>query len=181
MVLTFYEFVSCAWIFECLQTLQKLVETLQKWSTQSSLMKKLSLDYSTHILVLFSSLPNFTFVPFKFFLCGMFVHLATHHIASRPLEIFHSSPKQCVFMRRLSLSQLWFSWDMCLQFSCGSDILLVCFIFLNFWKFANSSKIDSNFAKVIESVIVDEKTWFGVLNIHISAFLESPRFHPYTL
>ena len=181
MVLRFYHFLSSAWISENLQSLPKLVETLQKWSNLSSLMKKLGLEYSTFILLLSMSLPDFTFIPFKVFLYGMFVHLATHRIASRPLEIFHSSPKECLFMRKLSLSQLWFTWDMFLQFSCGSNILLVCLICLNFWKFANSSKIGWNFPKVIKSVIVDEKTWFGVINIRISAFLESPRFHLYTL
>ena len=143
-------------------------------------MKKLSLEYSTHILVLFWSLPDFTCIAFKVFLCGMFVHVATHHTASRSLEIFHASPNQCLFMRKISLSQSWFTHEMFLWFTCGSNILPLCFICLNFWKLAKYSKISWNFSKVFGSVFVDEKTWFGVLNTHISAFLESPRFHLYS-
>ena len=112
VVLTFYHFLSSAWIFESLQNLPKLLETLQRWPSGSSLMKKLSLEYSTHILVLFWSLPYFTFIPFKVFLCSMFVHLGTHHTASRSLEIFHASMNQCIFIRKLSLSQSWFNLDM---------------------------------------------------------------------
>ena len=65
-------------------------------------------------------------------------------------------------------------------FTCGSNILPLCFICPNFWKLAKYSKICWNFSKVFGLVIVDEKTWFGVLNTHISAFLESPRFHLYS-
>ena len=158
VVLTFYHFVSSALIFESWQSIPKLVETLQKWPNQSSLMKKLSLEYSTHILVLFWSLPDFTFIAFKGFLCGMFVHVAIHHTASRSLEIFHRSPNQCLFMRKISLSQSWFTHDMFLWFTCGSNILPLCFIWLNFWKLAKYSKIGWNFSKVFGSVIVDEKT-----------------------
>ena len=50
--------------------------------------------------------------------------------------------------------------------------LLIAIVHL--WWFA------PNFAKVIESVIVDEKTWFGVLNTHIYSFVEPSRFHHYT-
>ena len=112
VVLTFYHFVSSAPIFESWQSIPKFVETFQKSSDYSSLMKKLSLEYSTHILVLFWSLPDFTCIAFKVFLCGMFVHVATHHTASRSLEIFHASANQCLFMRKLSLSQSWFTGDM---------------------------------------------------------------------
>ena len=158
VVLTFYHFLSSAWIFESWQSLPKLLETLQKWPNQSSLMKRLRLEYSTHIFVFFWSLSHFTFIPFKGFLCGMFVHLATQHTASRSLEIFHASPNQCLFMRKLSLSQSWFSRDMFLWFTCGSNILPLSFICLNFWNFSKSSKIPWNFSKVFGSVIVDEKT-----------------------
>ena len=158
VVLTFYHFLSSAWIFETLQNLSTFLETFQKSSDQSLLMKKLSLEHSTHILVLFWSLPDFTSIAFKGFLCGMFVHVATHHTTSRSLEIFHASPNQCLFMRKISLSQSWFTHDMFLWFTCGSNILPLCFICLNFWKLPKYCKIGWNFANVTEAVIVDEKT-----------------------
>ena len=58
-----------------------------------------------HISAFFFSFPDFTFMPFKGFFCGMFVHLSTHHIASISLEISHTSSNQCFFMRKVSLSQ----------------------------------------------------------------------------
>ena len=46
------------------------------------LMKKLSLDYPAQILVLLHSVQDFTYGAFRGFLCGVFVHLESHHIAS---------------------------------------------------------------------------------------------------
>ena len=44
-------------------------------------MKKLSFAYLAHILVLVQNVQDFTYGAFKGFLCGIFVHLATPHIA----------------------------------------------------------------------------------------------------
>ena len=53
-------------------------------------MKKLSLDNQAHIKVLWQTLQESTNISFKAFLSGIFVHLATHHIASKSYEIFEA-------------------------------------------------------------------------------------------
>ena len=45
-----------------------------------SLIKKLSLEYFGHILVVFQGLKDFTYIAFKGLLCGNFVDLAIHHM-----------------------------------------------------------------------------------------------------
>ena len=62
----------CAWIFESLKIVMKSLETLHKWSNQSSLLKKPDLDYQAEILVFLESVLDFTYIAFKGLLCGIF-------------------------------------------------------------------------------------------------------------
>ena len=78
---TFYQFSLCDWIFENLIILTKSAETSQKWLKQCVFMKKLSLAYPAPILVLLQNVQDFTYGAFMGFICGIFVHLATPHIA----------------------------------------------------------------------------------------------------
>ena len=57
----------CAWIFESLKYAMKSLETLYKWSIQCSLLKKLNLDYSAQILLLFKSVLYFTYIASRAF------------------------------------------------------------------------------------------------------------------
>ena len=115
------------------------------------------------------------------FLCGIFVDLETHYIASESFETFHTSPNHCLLMEKLSLIQWWCTAETFLEFTCGSNnIALLSFMYLNFWKFANFHEITWIFAKMIESVCVVEKTLFGLPRSHLCYFPESPRFHLYS-
>ena len=91
MLLTFFHFLLLAWIFESLQICTNSLETLQKSPTQSPLMKKLTLGYHRHILVLLRSVLEFSYIAFRAFICGTFgdlqltimhrnhLKLLTHH------------------------------------------------------------------------------------------------------
>ena len=57
----------CAWIFESLKYAMKSLEILYKWLIQSSLHKKLNLDYSAQILLLFKSVLYFTYIASRAF------------------------------------------------------------------------------------------------------------------
>ena len=81
----------------------KSLETLQKSPTQSPLMKKITLDYQRHILVLLHSVLEFSYIAFRAFTCGIFGDLATDHNASKSLETLHTSPKHSLLMRKVSL------------------------------------------------------------------------------
>ena len=70
-------------------------------------MKKPSLDYPADTLVLLQSLQDFTYLAFKGFLCGIFVHLATQHIPSQSFETLHTSPNHSFLKIKLSLSKWW--------------------------------------------------------------------------
>ena len=131
------------WIFESLQILTKSPETLQKLPKQFFFMKKLSL----------ASL-------FIWYLCsfGIFVHLATPHIASKSLETLHTSPNHWLLIRELSFCLLWCTGERFLELTSASYILPVSFICLNFWKFAHSHEITWNFAKLTEPIFLYEKT-----------------------
>ena len=158
MVLSFYHFLFCTWIFGSLKIVSKWLETLHKWTNQYSLLKKLSLDYPGHILVLFQCLLDFTYISFKGLLCGIFVHFTYHHSASKSFETFHTSPLHWVLMKKLSLGFWWYTRERSLEFTCGSNILPLSFLCLNFLKFKNSHEMAWNFAQVTESVFVVEKT-----------------------
>ena len=85
----------------------KSLETLQKSQIQSPLMKKLTLGYQRHILLLLHSLLDFRFIAFWHFICGIFGDLATHDNASKSLQNLHTSSKQFLLMRKLSLVYSW--------------------------------------------------------------------------
>ena len=120
-------------------------------------VKKLSLEYFAHILVVFQGLKDFTYIAFKGLLCGSFVDLAIHHIEWTSFETFHASPNRCLLIRKLSLGHLWFTTETFLEFPSCSNNLPPSFILLNFWKFSNSNKIGWDFAQMIESDVVDQK------------------------
>ena len=153
---------------------------MHKWPKQSSLMKKPTINCPGYILLVLKALQDFTSIVFRGYLCGIFVHLQTHLIASNWFETFRTSLIHCLLMIQLSLSARWFTADMFLNLTCGYSNLPLSFIFLKFWKFANPHKITSNFAQMTETVFVHEKTYFELPRIHLCGFADSPRFHRYS-
>ena len=127
MTLTFCHFLLLAWIFESLPIFTKLLETLQKSQNQSPLMKKRTLGYQRHILVLLHSLEDFSYIAFRSFICGIFCHLASDHIASKWFEIFHDSINHSLLMRKPSLANWWHSIERLQEFTYGTNILPPCF------------------------------------------------------
>ena len=118
------------------------------------------------------SVQDFTGIAFKDFLCGVFVHLATHHIASELFETLHTSPNHCFWMKRLSLSQWWCTKERFLEFAYGFNILPLSFMCQTFWKFANSHEITWNFAQMTEqSSLIKELSWD--YPVHILVLLQS--------
>ena len=160
-----------------LQILTKSPETLQKWLNQSLFMKKLSLAYPAPILVLLQNVQNFTYGAFKGFICGMFIYLATLHIASKLLETLPTSLNHWLFIRELSFRYFWCTGERFLELTFANERKQLSFMCLNFSKFPNSNEITRKFAKMTEPVFVYEKTQFGLLSTHLSAFAECVRFH----
>ena len=150
---------------------------MHKWPKQSSLMKKPTINCPGYILLVLKALQDFTSIVFRGYLFCIFVHLGTHHIASNWFEILHTSPNHSLLSIKQSLSKLWCAAEGFLELTSGCNILPLSFFLLNFWKFANSCKITWNFAQMTETVFVDEKTYFELPRIHLSGFVDSPRFH----
>ena len=124
----------CAWIFQSLQIVMKPPETLHKWPNQSLLKKKLTLDYLEHILLLWQTLHDFTYMPFKTFLSGILVDLITHYTALKSFEILHALSNNCLLIGKLSLMELWWTANRFLVFTSGShmlSLLLCAWIFQN--------------------------------------------------
>ena len=161
-----------------MQICRKWVETLHKWRNLLSLMKNLSLQYPSHVFMVLQSLNDSMYIAFKGILCGDFVHLAIHHIESTSFETFHASLNHCVLIRKLNFGHWWFTTEKFLQFSYVSRTLPVSFMFLNFWKFANLHELGWDFAQMIESVIVHEKSQFGV-PCHILVVLQGVKDFTY--
>ena len=136
----------------------KWLETLQKWPKLLSLMKKVSLEWPSHIFVVLLSLQDFTYIAFKDLLCGNSIVLAIHHIESNSFETFHTSSNHCLLMRKLTLGHLWCTTERLLEIACDYNILPLSFLSLNFWKFQKSNKMAWNFAQMTEAVVVDEKS-----------------------
>ena len=143
-------------------------------------MKKPTLNCLGYILVVLQTLQDFTSVAFNCYLFCIFVHLGNHHIASNWFEILHTSPNHCLLLIKQSLSNLWCTAERFPELTSGSNILPLSFLFLKFWKFANSHKITWNFAQMTGTVFVDGKTYFELPWIHLSGFADSPRFHLYS-
>ena len=143
-------------------------------------MRKPSLNCLGYVLVVFQTLQDCNSMAFKGYVLCIFVHLGTHHIASNCFEILHTSPNHCLLLIRQSLTKLWCTAEGFLELTNSCNILPLSFLLLNFWKFGNSCKITWNFAQMIETVFVDEKTYFELPRIHFSGFADSPRFHLYS-
>ena len=111
------------------------------------------------------------------FLFGIFVDLPAHHIKSKSLETFHTSPNHWLFIRKLSLGHAWCTRDKLVDQACTSNILPLSLVSLNFWKFANLFESSWNFAKMTEPVCVKGKILFGLPSTHLTAFAECLRFH----
>ena len=73
-------------------------------------MKRLSLDYPGHILVLSQSVQDFIYGAFRDFLCRVFVHLAAHHIELQSLETFHRSPNPWVLIKKIKFGPHMMHW-----------------------------------------------------------------------
>ena len=139
----FLEFTCCSHIlslsfmcvmFQSLQIVTKPPETLHKWPNQSLLKKKLTLDYLEHILLLWQTLHDFTYMPFKTFLSGILVDLITHYTALKSFEILHALSNNCLLIGKLSLMELWWTANRFLVFTSGShmlSLLLCAWIFQN--------------------------------------------------
>ena len=115
-------FLLCAWISEIFKYLMKSVETFHKWSIQYSLLKKLSLELAPMMLVRFQSYQDFAHIPFKSLPCINCLHSESHHIASKSFETFHTLPNDEILMIKLSLGHCWFTAEIFLQLTCGSNI-----------------------------------------------------------
>ena len=146
-VLIYYHFLLCALIFESWQFLTESPETLHKWPNQSLFMKKRSLDNLAHILVLWQTLQDFTYIPFSGFVYGIFVHLATRYTASKSFQILQASPNNRVLVGKLGLIHSWSTAERFLDLTCGSYILSLSFTCLYFWKFRNSYESLETFHK----------------------------------
>ena len=167
----------CALIFQSFQIVMKPPESLHKWPNQSLLKKKLTLDYLEHILLLWQTLHDFIYLPFKAFLSGILVDLASQHTASKSFEILHASSNNCLLIRKLSLMELWCTANMFLEFTSGSHI--TSFMCLDFSNFANCYETTWNVTQLTESVFVEEKTYFGLPRTHLSALPNSSWFYLY--
>ena len=148
----------------------KSLETFHKWSIQYSLLKKLSLECAPIMLVLFQSLPDFTYIAFKGLLCINCLHSESHHIASKSFETFHTPPNDEVLMIKLSLGHCWFTTEIFLQLTCSSKInyFLLCAWISEILKYL--MKFAWNFPQMIHSIFVVEKILFGVGTNHASPF-----------
>ena len=137
----------CAWIFESLKIVMKSLETLHKWSNQSSLLKKPDLDYQAEILVFLESVLDFTYIAFKGLLCGIFAHPESHHVDLKSFGTLPKSPNYWLLMKKLSFDHLWYTSEMFLEFTVSSNILPLLLFpqFLKVWKLLwNHLKVCTN-------------------------------------
>ena len=79
---------------------------MPKSPNQSLFMKKLSLDNLAHILVLWQTVQDFTYIPFGGFVYGIFVHLATRYTAWKSFQILQASPNNRVLVGKTRFDSL---------------------------------------------------------------------------
>ena len=144
-----------SWKFE---NASKLLETLHEWVNRSSLLKRLSSEYPGYIVLHLQSLQDLTYMSFKGLLCGIFVNVESDHNASESVESFHAWPNHCLEVKRLSLGHWWCTGRRFLEFTYGSNILPLSFMWLNSWKFENCIEMAWNFSQMTEWVVVAEQT-----------------------
>ena len=119
-------------------------------------LKKLNLDHLSLIWVLCQTL---SYIPFEAFLSGIFVHLPTHYIASKSLEIFKALPNNWLdLIRKLSLIHSWCTGERFLEFICGSHILSLSFMRLIFERLQILTKLPETLQKWLSELFVYEKT-----------------------
>ena len=116
---------------------------------------------------------------FHGFLCGIFDAVESHHNASESVETFHTSSNHRLEVKKLSLGQWWCTGQRVLEFTYGSNILSLSFMWLNSWKFENWIEIAWNLSQMTEWVVIAERTKFRILSMHFTAFAQSARFHLY--
>ena len=126
--------------------------------------KNLSSECPGYILLHLQSLQDFTYMALKGLLCGIFVAVESHHIASESVETSHSSPNHC-----LRFGPWWCTVQRFVEFTYGSNILPLSFMWLNSWKFENCIVIAWNSSQMTEWVFVAEKSLFWILSIHFTA------------
>ena len=80
-----------------------------------------------------------------------FVDLKCHLIASESLETFHTSPHHCLDVKKFSLGRWWCTGLRFLEFTYGSNIVPLSFMWLNSWIFENCIEIAWNFSRISES------------------------------
>ena len=151
-----YHFLLCGWILESLKIASKSLETFHKWPNRSLLLKKLSSEYLAYILLHLQSLQDFTYMAFKDLFCGTFF-VESHHNTSESVETFHTSPNHCLEVKKLSLGQWWCTGQRVLEFTYGSNILSLSFMWLNSWKFENCIGIAWNSSQLTEWVVIAEQ------------------------
>ena len=105
--------------------------------------------------------------------------MESHHNASESVETFHTSSNHCLEVKKLSLGQWWCTGQRVLEFTYGSNILSLSFMWLNSWKFENWIEIAWNSSQMTEWVVIAERTKFRILSMHFTAFAQSARFHLY--
>ena len=155
-------FLFCPWIFESFKSPTKLLESFHKWPKLLSLMKKISLEWPSHIFVVLQSLQDFTYIAFKDLLSGNSIVLAIHHIESNSFETFYASSNHCLFMRKLTLGHLWCTTERLLEIACDSNILPFLFCPWIFESFKSPTKWLESFHKYPKLLSLMKKVWSGL-------------------
>ena len=167
--------------FESLKFASKSFQTLHKGPNEWLLLKKLSSEYLASICWIIRVCKISAIWLSRAFSVvstdgGIFVDLKSHHISSESLKTLHMPPNHCLEVKKLSLGHWWCTGDRFLEFTYGSNILPLSFMWQNSWNFENCIEIAWNSS---ESIFVAEKTVFWILGIHFTAFAESARFYLY--
>ena len=114
------------------------------------------------------------------YLCGIFAHLESHHIQLRSFGTLQKIFESLAFDEKTKFWPLMIHCGKVPRVGLWFSHFTTSFMCLNFWNFENCHEITWNFAQIIESVFVVEKTWFGFPSRNLSAFGECHRFHLYS-